>query len=48
MDWGLYATSSINKRLKNQSCITAIVINSYKKKFIMIIDKKKKTISKIL
>jgi len=42
MDWGLYATSSINKRLKNQSCITAIVTNSYKKKFIMIIDKKKK------
>ncbi len=44
MNWGMYATSSINKRLKNQGCLTLLTENMYKKKFIMIIDKKKKSL----
>lgn len=42
MNWGLYATSSINKRLKEQDCITYLTRNAFKKKFIMIVHKKKK------
>ena len=44
MSWGLYATSSINKRLKDQGCITYLTQNIFKKKFIMIVDKNKKSI----
>jgi|TARA_X000000950_G_C13577781_1_gene522210 hypothetical protein len=42
MSWGLYATSSINKRLKKQGCITYLTQNASKKKFIMIVHKNKK------
>ena len=42
MNWGLYATSSINKRLKDQGCITYLTQNFFKKKFIMIVHKNKK------
>ncbi len=42
MDWGIYATSSINKRLKNQNCSTYLTKNVYKKKFIMIVQNNKK------
>ena len=45
MNWGMYATSSINKRLKNQGCLTLLTENMYKKKFIMIVDKKRKVYS---
>ena len=44
MNWGMYATSSINKRLKNQGCLTILTENMYKKKFIMIVDKNKKNL----
>ena len=41
MDWGLYATSSINSRLKKEGFRTAIVKNQKNKIFIMIVDKNK-------
>jgi hypothetical protein len=40
-DWGMYATSSINNRLKKEGFKTFIVKNIYKKIFIMLVDKKK-------
>ena len=33
MNWGLYATSSINNRLKNEGFITALTKNSFNKIF---------------
>ena len=42
MDWGMYATPSINKRLKDQGCLTALTKNISNKLFIMIVNKKKK------
>ena len=42
MNWGLYATSSINSRLKREGFITALTKNSMNKLFIMIVDKKKR------
>ena len=42
MDWGMYATSSINKRLKEQGCSTVLTKNKSNKLFIMIVNKKKK------
>ena len=44
MNWGLYATSSINSRLKNEGFITALTKNSFNKIFLMIVDKRKKSI----
>lgn len=41
LDWGMYATSSINNRLKKEGLRTFIVKNIYKKIFIMLVDKKK-------
>ena len=43
MNWGLYATCSINKRLKEQGCVTYLTQNIFNKKFIMIVLKNKKT-----
>ena len=40
-NWGMYATSSINNRLKKEGFKTFIVKNIYKKIFIMLVDKKK-------
>lgn len=40
-DWGMYATSSINNRLKKEGLKTFIVKNINKKIFIMLVDKKK-------
>ncbi len=40
-DWGMYATSSINNRLKKEGFKTFIVKNIHKKIFIMLVDKKK-------
>lgn len=40
-NWGMYATSSINNRLKKEGFRTFIVKNIYKKIFIMLVDKKK-------
>ena len=40
-EWGMYATSSINKRLKKEGFKTFLVKNNYKKFFIMLVDKKK-------
>lgn len=40
-DWGMYATSSINNRLKKEKLKTFLVRNSYKKLFIMLVDTKK-------
>ena len=44
MEWGLYATSSINNRLKKEGFETALVKNSFNKFFIMIVDNNKKKI----
>mgnify|MGYP001182828789 CR=1 FL=1 len=41
MNWGLYATSSINSRLKKEGFLTAFTKNSFNKFFVMLIDKKK-------
>ena len=40
-DWGYYATPSINGRLKSFGYKTALVINSFGKYYIMIVDEKK-------
>ena len=40
-NWGMYATSSVNNRLKKEGFKTFIVKNIYKKIFIMLVDKKK-------
>tara|TARA_B100000965_G_scaffold32366_1_gene23932 strand:- start:18209 stop:18541 length:333 start_codon:yes stop_codon:yes gene_type:complete len=40
-DWGMYATSSINNRLKREGFKTFVVKNINKKIFIMLVDKKK-------
>ena len=40
-DWGMYATSSINKRLKKEKLKTFIVKNKEKKFFIMLVDTRK-------
>ena len=42
MEWGLYATSSLNNRLKNEGFKTALVKSSFNKLFVMIVDNKKK------
>ena len=41
LDWGMYATSSINNRLKKQGLKTFIVKNISKKIFVMLVDNKK-------
>ena len=41
MSWGLYATSSINHRLKKEGFKTFLVKNSLNKLFIMLVDKRK-------
>ena len=40
-DWGMYATSSINNRLKREGLKTFIVKNISKKIFVMLVDNKK-------
>ena len=42
MNWGFYATSSINHRLKKEGFATAFVKNSYGKFFVMVVNIKKK------
>ena len=42
MNWGMYATSSINRRLKKQNLLTVITKNKMNKIFIMIVDYKRK------
>ena len=47
MNWGFYATSSINSRLKKEGFITALTKNSFNKLFVMIVHvKKRKQFSK--
>ena len=41
MNWGLYITSSINQRLKNEGFETVLVKNSYKKLYVMLVLKSK-------
>ena len=40
-NWGYYATPSINKRLKINNFKTALVYNSKKELFIMLVEKKR-------
>ena len=40
-NWGFYATSSINKRLKDQGFVSCLVKNKNKKIYLMVIHKTK-------
>ena len=40
-NWGFYSTPSINDRLKKNNFRTFLVINSFKKIYIMIVNEKK-------
>ena len=44
MEWGLYATSSINNRLRKEGFETALVKSPSNKLFIMVVDNNKKKI----
>ena len=46
MNWGFYATSSLNRRLKLQGFKTFLVKNFYNKLFVMIVENRKKNLFK--